>query len=46
MALVAKWLPTADPEDPEVLGAAFFLEEEYWKRMTVAVQNAIARAIK
>lgn len=44
LALQEKWLPGADADDPEVLGTAQFLEEQYWRRMKAAVQNAIADA--
>ena len=42
LALVAKWLPGEDPEDDENLAMALALEEMYWERMKVTVNQAVA----
>jgi len=36
--------PSADPDDPEALGRAWFLWERIFEHVRVAVQNAIAGA--
>ena len=45
MALVDRWLPGFEPTSDN-LGTAKWLEEEYWKRMEIAVANGIAMAWK
>ena len=44
VALANRWLPGAEPT-AEVMGAAKWLEDEYWKRMEFAVANGIAHAL-
>ena len=44
MALTNRWLPGAEPT-PEVMGTAKWLEDEYWRRMEIAVANGIALAL-
>lgn len=44
MALALRWLPGAEPTD-ENLGTAKWLEDEYWRRMEIAVANGIAKAL-
>ncbi|MGO4366644.1 DUF6890 family protein [Pseudomonas sp. PAB10] len=44
MALASRWLPGAEPT-PEVMGSAKWLEDEYWRRMEIAVANGIAYAL-
>ena len=44
MALSSRWLPGEEPT-PEVMGTAKWLEDELWKRMEIAVANAIALAL-
>ncbi|MBV4466600.1 hypothetical protein SAMN04490185_2902 [Pseudomonas frederiksbergensis] len=44
MALTNRWLPGAEPT-PEVMGTAKWLEDEYWRRMEMAVANGIALAL-
>ncbi|MGP5282087.1 DUF6890 family protein [Pseudomonas helleri] len=44
MALSSRWLPGEEPT-PEVMGTAKWLEDEHWKRMEIAVANAIALAL-
>jgi len=45
MALVARWLPGAEPT-VENLGTAKWLEDEHWRRMEIAVANGIAKAFQ
>ena len=42
--LAAKWLPHEPNDHAETLGAALWLERQYWERMQVAVANGIALA--
>lgn len=44
MALTTRWLPGAEPSI-ENMGTAKWLEDEHWKRMEIAVANAIALAL-
>ena len=44
MALTNRWLPAAEPTI-ENMGTAKWLEDEHWKRMEIAVANAIALAL-
>ena len=44
MALTNRWLPGAEPSI-ENLGTAKWLEDEHWKRMEIAVANAIVLAL-
>lgn len=44
MALTNRWLPGALPSI-ENMGTAKWLEDEHWKRMEIAVANAIALAL-
>ncbi|MCF6756123.1 MULTISPECIES: DUF6890 family protein [Stutzerimonas] len=44
MALAERWLPGAAPT-PENMGTAKWLEDEYWRRMEIAVANGIAHAL-
>ena len=44
MALSSRWLPGAEPT-PEVMGTAKWLEDEFWRRMEMAVANGIAFAL-
>ena len=46
LVLAKHWLPDADPNDPEVLGQALWLEQRFVGLMTLSVQNGIARAFK
>ena len=41
--LAGKHYPGEEPT-ADIMGKAHFREEQYWKRMEAAVQNAIARA--
>ena len=43
MALTHRWLPNAEPS-VENMGTAKWLEDEYWKRMEIAVANGICTA--
>ena len=43
LALSARWLPGRAP-DVETMGAALWLERDYWQKMEVAITNGIARA--
>ena len=43
MLLSKKWFPDREL-DEETMGEAHFLEERYWKRMEISVQNAISHA--
>ncbi|WP_416427434.1 DUF6890 family protein [Pseudomonas sp. App30] len=43
LALGERWLPGAEPS-AENLGTAKWLEDEYWRRMEIAVGNGIAKA--
>ncbi|WP_423213766.1 DUF6890 family protein [Pseudomonas viridiflava] len=45
MALTERWMPGAEPT-VDNLGTAKWLEDEYWKRMEIAVSNGIAFALK
>lgn len=45
MALTERWMPGAEPT-VDNLGTAKWLEDEYWKRMEIAVSNGIAIALK
>ncbi|WP_338522415.1 hypothetical protein NUH87_19970 [Pseudomonas batumici] len=45
MALVERWLPGFEPTAHN-LGTAKWLEDNYWKRMEIAVANGIAVALK
>ncbi|EPM68878.1 hypothetical protein A584_16278 [Pseudomonas syringae pv. theae ICMP 3923] len=45
MALTERWMPGAEPT-ADNLGTAKWLEDEYWKRMEIAVSNGIAVALK
>ena len=40
-----RWLPLRSPDDPWAMAQALFLENDYWARFGVGVQNAIARAL-
>jgi len=44
MALAERWLPGAAPT-PENMGTAKWLEDEYWRRMEIAVANGISHAL-
>ncbi|WP_186415997.1 DUF6890 family protein [Stutzerimonas stutzeri] len=44
MALAERWLPGAAPTT-ENMGTAKWLEDEYWRRMEIAVANGIAHAL-
>ena len=43
LALTHRWLPGAGPTI-EVMGTAKWLEDEYWRRMEIAVANGISTA--
>lgn len=45
VALSRKWFPQREL-DAESMGEALWLEEDYWKKMTISVQNGIAKAFK
>ena len=45
MVLVERWLPGHEPT-ADNLGTAKWLEDEYWKRMEMAVANGIAMTLK
>ncbi|WP_411178465.1 DUF6890 family protein [Pseudomonas aeruginosa] len=42
-ALTARWLPGVEPSI-ENMGTAKFLEDEFFRRMEIAVANGIAHA--
>ncbi|WP_282362899.1 hypothetical protein [Pseudomonas sp. PS01297] len=44
MALTNRWMPGAEPSI-ENMGTAKWLEDEYWRRMEIAVANGIAIAL-
>lgn len=44
MALVERWLP-GTPPTADAMGTAKWLEDEYWRRMEIAVANGIAKAL-
>ncbi|WP_271105109.1 DUF6890 family protein [Pseudomonas tohonis] len=44
LALTERWLPGAPPTADNV-GTAKWLEDEYWRRMQIAVANGIAMAL-
>jgi len=41
--LADEFFPGREPT-PQILGRAFFREEQRWKRMSTAVQNGVAKA--
>ena len=41
--LAQRHFPGEEPT-PETMGTAHFREEQYWKRMETAVQNAVVKA--
>ncbi|WP_408635599.1 DUF6890 family protein [Pseudomonas cremoris] len=43
-ALTQRWLPGAEPTI-ENMGSAKWLDDEYWRRMEIAVANGIAHAL-
>jgi hypothetical protein len=44
VALTNRWLPGAETT-LEAMGTAKWLEDEYWRRMEIAVANGIAFAL-
>ncbi|EQM70878.1 hypothetical protein QYE80_16575 [Pseudomonas tohonis] len=44
LALTERWLPGALPT-ADNMGTAKWLEDEYWRRMQIAVANGIAMAL-
>jgi hypothetical protein len=45
MVLSSRWFP-GRKISPESMGEALFLENDYWEKMSIAVQNGIAKAFK
>ena len=43
--LAEHWLPHASPDNPEVLGAALWLDRNHWKQMRMAVAAGIDTAL-
>ncbi|WP_156152764.1 MULTISPECIES: hypothetical protein [Pseudomonas] len=44
LALAGRWMPGIEPT-AEVLGTAKWLDDEYWRRMEIAISNGIAHAL-
>ncbi|BCS89964.1 DUF6890 family protein [Pseudodesulfovibrio sediminis] len=45
LALHQKWMPGQETST-ESMGTALFLEKEYWDKMSIAITNGIAKAMK
>lgn len=45
LALHTKWMP-GQKMTTESMGTALFLEKDFWEKMSIAVTNGIAKAMK
>ncbi|WP_428984544.1 DUF6890 family protein [Raoultella lignicola] len=45
MILRRRYLPS-EPDDEESIARAIWLDNQYWKNMSVAVNNGIVKALK